>query len=102
MSKNPYASAEEVPRERVRTFSFQKLFWLGFAIVLVSFFCFCFFLNQAFLPPVGVIDSTPELDPASLAREVSVSLRNVAVTMLTGAAGLAVLLIGLFRSRKSS
>jgi hypothetical protein len=100
MSKNPYASAEEVPHERARTFSFGNLFWLGVAIVLVSFFCFCFFFYQCFFAPAELIDSTPEFDPAGLAREVNVSLGRIAVTILTGFAGLAVVLKGLFQSRK--
>lgn len=102
MSENPYASSHEVLSERSRVFSFGKMFWLGFAIVLVSFFCFCFFFNQGFLAPMKVGDSATELSPSGLAGQISVAMGNLAVTVFTGFAGLVVLVIGLFQRRKSS
>jgi len=102
MSENPYASSQEVRSERSRVVSFGKMFWLGFAIVLVSFFCFCFFFIQGFLAPMKAGDSATELSPSGLAGNISVAMGNVAVTVFTGFVGLVVLVVGLFQRRKSS
>ena len=99
VSENPYASSAEVKPVAIRRLRLGKLFWSGAVVSLVSVVWFYFLLRHYEMLKSQLSDPEAVIKPAEIARQFGDIAVPMAVAFLTGIVGLAVLVIGLFRTR---